>query len=220
MNKYYVYELIDPRDLKVFYVGKGKDKRMYTHVSSVKCGVVPHKNRHLFYKIKQILNEGYNVIYKQIFFTDDNDEAYKREIERIKEIGIENLCNLIYSSPRSEESYKEFGEKMMGHITTEKTKQKISQSLKGHFMSEETKQKISNTKKGKKRPCSDLQRKRIIEAYTPEGGWKDLISPSGERVPVYCILDTAKKYGLNPPSITELYQGKHSHHRGWKVASQ
>src|ERR1039458_10244029 len=210
MSKYYVYELIDPRDLKVFYVGKGKDKRMYTHVRSVKCGVVPHKNRHLFYRIKQILNEGYDIIYKQIFFTDDNAEAYKKEVERIKEIGIKNLCNLVYSSPRSEESYKEFGEKMLGRIVTNQTREKISNSLKGHPVSEETKQKISNTKKGVSHPCSELQRKKIIEAYTPKGGRKDLISPSGERVPVYCILDIAKKYGLNPPSITELYKGKYS----------
>jgi len=220
MSKYYVYELIDPRNSKVFYIGKGKDKRMYTHVRRVKKGKIPNKNKHLFHKIRQILNDGYNdIVYKQIFFTDDDEEAYEKETERMKQIGLENLCNLIYPSYRNEMSYKLFSEKMKGHITKEEVKQKISQSLKGHVISEETKQKISNTKKGKKHPCSDLQRKRIIESFTPIDGWKDLISPSGERVPVYCILDTAKKYGLNPPSITELYQGKHSHHHGWKVAS-
>src|SRR5208283_146164 len=170
--KYYVYELVDPRTGSIFYVGKGKDKRMYSHVSRVKHGKIPCSNKHLFNKIKQILDSGNTIIYNQLFFTDDNDEAFKKETERIKEIGLNNLCNVFQSVPTKEEIYKLRAQKMMGHITTEKTKQKISQSLKGHTVSETTKKKISNTKKGKKHPCSDLQRKRIIESYTPEGGWK------------------------------------------------
>ncbi len=51
MNKYYVYELIDPRNSKIFYVGKGKEKRMYSHISRVKNGKIPNKNKHLFHKM-------------------------------------------------------------------------------------------------------------------------------------------------------------------------
>jgi hypothetical protein len=29
--KYYVYELVDPRTSRVFYVGKGRGKRMHAH---------------------------------------------------------------------------------------------------------------------------------------------------------------------------------------------
>ena len=69
-------------------------------------------------------------------------------------------------------------------------------------------------------PCARVTRRKIIESFTPVGGWKDLLSPSGEIISVYSISDVCRKYGLNPPSITELYQGKHSHHHGWKVVSQ
>jgi hypothetical protein len=205
----------------VFYIGKGKDKRMYTHVRRVRKGKIPNKNKHLFHKIRQILNDGYNdIVYKQIFFTDNDEEAYEKETERMKQIGIENLCNLIYPTYRNEMSYKLFSEKMKGHITKEEVKQKISQSLKGHVISEETKQKISKTKKGKKTgECSQLRKEKISMAHKPMGGWKSLISPGGEIVPIDTISNFCRKYGFYVSAISELLSGKHSHHHGWKVAS-
>jgi len=217
--KYYVYELIDPRNSNVFYIGKGKEKRMYSHVSRVKHGKIPNRNKHLFNKIKQILNDGYEVMYKQVFFTDNNDEAFKVETERIEKIGLKNLCNLFSSPPSKEEIYKLRSKKMMGKKLSKETKQKISESLKGHQMSEITKKKISNSKKGKSRPCSDLQRERIVEAYRPDGGWSDLISPTGERISVYSIADVCRRYGLRESTMSELMRGKHKHHKGWKIAS-
>lgn len=220
MSKYYVYELIDPRNSTIFYIGKGKGKRMYSHVSRVKNEKIPNKNRHLFHKIKQILNSGYNdIVYKQIFFTNDDKEAYKKEEERIKEIGIKNLCNILESSSyRSELSYKLFGEKMTGHLTTEETKKKISESLMGHPISEETKQKISNTKKGKKtKPCSEGKKEKISKAQRPIEGWKDLVSPSGEKIPITTISNFCKKYNLTTSAISQLLKGRYKIHKGWTV---
>jgi hypothetical protein len=37
-DRYYVYILVDPRNNKPFYVGKGTDRRMYEHVAEVKRG--------------------------------------------------------------------------------------------------------------------------------------------------------------------------------------
>ena len=31
--KYYVYMLLDPRDNKPFYIGKGKDNRIFNHLN-------------------------------------------------------------------------------------------------------------------------------------------------------------------------------------------
>ena len=33
MNEFYVYELIDPRTNSVFYIGKGKGKRVFQHLN-------------------------------------------------------------------------------------------------------------------------------------------------------------------------------------------
>ena len=215
--KYYVYELIDPRSLKTFYVGKGKDKRMYSHVSRVKHGKIPNQNKHLYNKIKQILNDGYEVKYKQIFFTNDNDEAFKKETERINQLGLNNLCNSFVSPPTKEEIYKLRSKNRLGCKLTDETKDKIKNSLKGHVVSDETREKISKSKKGKPKPCSDFQKSQIIKAYTPIGGWPDLISPTGKRVSIYSVSDFCKKYNLRTSAICELIHNKHKHHKGWKV---
>lgn len=49
---YYVYELIDSKTNKVFYVGKGQKNRMYDHVRKAKSNQ-RFSNMHLFYKIKK-----------------------------------------------------------------------------------------------------------------------------------------------------------------------
>ena len=64
---YYVYRLIDPRDGQTFYVGKGKNNRVFAHV---KC------------ELKKYEGENY-------LSEDDNDTSTK--IERIKEIKAEGL---------------------------------------------------------------------------------------------------------------------------------
>ncbi len=115
--KFYVYELIDPRNNKPFYVGKGCKLRMYSHVKDVKRGQIPHKNLKLFNKINKILNLELKIQYKKLHNNITNKESYTLEIERIKQIGINNLCNLTYG-----------GE---GLNPTEEIKQKISKTKRG-----------------------------------------------------------------------------------------
>jgi hypothetical protein len=91
MEKFYVYELIDPRTDIVFYVGKGKNKRMYDHVKNAKY---TNKNSHRLNKIRKILNDGYDDIkYNIIFESTIEDECYKKEKEFIKLYGLQNLTN-------------------------------------------------------------------------------------------------------------------------------
>jgi len=63
MNKnFYVYQLIDPRDSLIFYVGKGKDDRMYHHLQNYKNGSLAKKNTKLFLKIiKQLTNKHFSI---------------------------------------------------------------------------------------------------------------------------------------------------------------
>lgn len=89
--QFYVYQLIDPRDNKVFYVGKGQDKRMYQHEKEAK-----KNNKHpKCIIINEILALGYNITYKIVQEFDDEVAAYKYEKELIDKIGLKNLTNCI-----------------------------------------------------------------------------------------------------------------------------
>ena len=90
---FYVYELIDPRINQVFYVGKGSGNRCNFHASEVRKGRAtnnPHKDR----KIRQILNEGFEVIVRITAQTADEEEAYRIEEELQLFHGIANLTNI------------------------------------------------------------------------------------------------------------------------------
>jgi len=53
---YYVYELINPISLKVFYVGKGKNNRAFAHVKEALANKV--NNLKKYNAIKEILSYG------------------------------------------------------------------------------------------------------------------------------------------------------------------
>lgn len=52
-NKFYVYELIDCSNNKVFYVGKGQKYRCFQSIYAFRNGRVINNNKHLFNKIKK-----------------------------------------------------------------------------------------------------------------------------------------------------------------------
>ena len=161
-KKYYVYHLIDSMNGVVFYVGKGFGRRMYKHEQLVKKNKIPNNNRHLFNKIKQILNRNGNVIYKKILENVDETSAYKREIKEITDIRLinPNLCNIghggegwdnLTNNPNKEEILKKLRinhalmiDKYVRGITlTKERKKRLSRIVK----TEEWKQNISNTRK-------------------------------------------------------------------------
>jgi len=55
---FYVYILIDPRDGKVFYVGKGKDDRVFAHI---KCSLSETQDSEKLDIIRSITSEGFSV---------------------------------------------------------------------------------------------------------------------------------------------------------------
>lgn len=89
--KFYVYHLIDPRNGKTFYVGKGKGRRMYHHTKEALRGVYSRKCN----LIREILSEGLEVMCLPIQRFDDEAEAYAFEADEVERIGLENLTNVL-----------------------------------------------------------------------------------------------------------------------------
>jgi len=216
--KHYVYELINPTDNKVFYVGKGSGNRMYVHEHRAKRNHAEiNENIKLRNKIKSILNRGDAIVYRQIFFTDSVEEAYKQETNRIIELGLENICNRFIFPPTSEEIYKIISMRLKGHTTSEETKEKIRNTLMGHSVSSKTRQKIGDQQRGKKRPCSELRRQRISESKRPYGGFPKVISPNGECFTIDILSDFCKEHKLHLPGMSDLFHNRAKSHKGWKI---
>lgn len=92
--EYYVYRLIDPRNGKTFYVGKGKGNRIFKHL---KCALKGKEedSENLKYKIiKEIKAAGLNVIHIiQRYGIKDEKIAFEIESTLIDVFGIDNLTN-------------------------------------------------------------------------------------------------------------------------------
>ena len=94
LDRYYVYQLVDPLTELPFYVGKGCGDRMYKHEKDVLRGTVPNKtNFDLSKRIKEIHSRGSNVIHEKL--CDETQELTSLALEAafIDHYGIDNLCN-------------------------------------------------------------------------------------------------------------------------------
>jgi len=105
MNKkeFYIYAYLDPRkpgnyeyqDLhfryKPFYIGKGKNKRLFDHLDE-KTITNPYKTN----TINKIKKEGFDLKYYiiKLYENLNNDSANLLEIETIKKIRLKNLTNI------------------------------------------------------------------------------------------------------------------------------
>ena len=150
--EFYVYHLIDPVNGMPFYVGKGKNNRMYEHEISVLNGKIPHNNKLLFYKIKKVLVNSKNIQYTKIKENIDEKESFLLEIQEIKKYGRKNnktgiLCNLT-----------DGGEGTSGHQHDKKTRQKMSNKSKEKY-------RINISKQNFKIACKKNQGKRKLKPH-------------------------------------------------------
>jgi hypothetical protein len=188
--KYYVYSLTSSIDNKIFYIGKGSGERMYKHITIAKRkGNHYNKNKHLYNKILNIINNDGQIIYNKIFESDDEAEVLNKEMFFIYECGTYhhidgikkgNLLNLtkggegtsgykLSNETRKRMSEAKKGKKLLGHLVSDETKKKMSESQKGHQgyykdknLSDETKKKMSEAKKGKK--FTDEHKRKLSES--------------------------------------------------------
>jgi hypothetical protein len=92
VNEYYVYLLKDPRDMSIFYIGKGKGKRMFTHVANARKGKIDNVKK--YQKIIEIHNDGFDVVVEINREGLSERNAYKLEkelISKFKGMGITNI---------------------------------------------------------------------------------------------------------------------------------
>lgn len=93
MNKamtFYVYQLIDPRNGKPFYIGKGTGNRIDDHEREAKNDVTHPKCD----AIRSIWLAGYEVKKEKIKTFISEDDAFSFEEKMIEKIGLDNLTNL------------------------------------------------------------------------------------------------------------------------------
>ena len=88
---FYVYELIDPRDGEVFYVGKGKGARIDQHEREARAGRVSRKCD----RIRELEAAGHAVQKRKISTHRDEVDAYDAEAGLIARYGLAALTNVM-----------------------------------------------------------------------------------------------------------------------------
>lgn len=110
MNKFYVYQLRDPRSELPFYIGKGFGRRAWCHIKEINYS---YKSR----TIQKILREGYEV---QVEILHDNlteDSAFELEIQLISKYGRRDLRTGCLTNLTSG------GEGVVGRVISEKERE-------------------------------------------------------------------------------------------------
>lgn len=87
---YYVYELRDPRSGAVFYIGKGKGRRIDAHEKEAKKGVHSPKCD----LIREIWDASLEVEKKILARYAKEEDAYAAERDLIADIGLDSLTNI------------------------------------------------------------------------------------------------------------------------------
>jgi group I intron endonuclease len=155
-NIYYVYIYLDPIKngkfafegldqsflYEPFYVGKGKDSRITSHLHEYRL----RKKTHMSNKLNKIINQGMSPIIIKLYDNLSEEESLNKEIEIIYKLGIKNekkgpLVNVTYGGQgvsglkHTEESRKKMSLKGEDHPNwgkhlKESTRKKISEKLK------------------------------------------------------------------------------------------
>jgi hypothetical protein len=192
---FYVYQYIDPRTSKIFYIGKGSGDIKYDHLLETLETTI---NKRKFYKIKAIRKTGLEPIIEEIQSFDNENDAYNFEEYLIRLYGRKGydsggiLSNItIGTNPPSRKGRKLTNtqrQKLIGRKLTEEQKLKLkgrtpwNKGKKGlqtawnkgitgtvtNPMAEETKQKLREKNLGKKKSEeTKLKMSKNMKGRTP-----------------------------------------------------
>lgn len=154
----YVYELIDESGTP-FYVGQSKLSEKFTARRHRHEATHQGKNYHLprCQRIREILDRGETFGFRVVSRHKTPEEADEAERQRIKEIGIENLTNIVNGGVR-------------GFETPDEIRQRLSNSMKGRAFSEEHRRKLQDAARRRdpatyrRGPFSPAHRKALSNA--------------------------------------------------------
>jgi len=190
MNNYYVYQLIDPRNNKPFYIGEGKGNRAWSHLEFKSGCNNPHKDR----IIQKIHDLGLEVIVEIVHNNLSKVESTRLEEILIEEIGIDNLSNIcsnahppilsgkdngFYGKMHTVENKKKCGDANRGRNNkTEAGIKSISNSMKARWKNPVEREKQINILKSRKGEKRSLEAK---ESYRKSALLRDAKMTSEER---------------------------------------
>jgi hypothetical protein len=107
IKRYYVYELVDPASMEVFYVGKGQGNRANTHLSAKLSG--DSSNLEKREKIAKIRSRGMKPLRRVVGRYESEEEAFAVEATLIHWMyGRENLTNI--QAGRGSSTIRNYGE--------------------------------------------------------------------------------------------------------------
>jgi hypothetical protein len=128
-SRWYVYELIDPRDGSVFYVGKGKDNRISSHEKEALIGFPSKKCN----KIRNIWECGHQIVKEKVALFWCEEAAYDHETDRIEFYGLENLTNVMPGSRGAWTKRLEERKQRINKIDEEKLERKFFIACLGFY---------------------------------------------------------------------------------------
>jgi hypothetical protein len=88
---FYVYELLDPRDGSVFYVGKGKRDRIDAHEKEARAGKRGGKAD----RIREIEAAGLSVVKRKVARFGNAVDALRHEAGLVEHYGLDRLTNVL-----------------------------------------------------------------------------------------------------------------------------